>query len=58
MRVTGSKSKVTLVPRDQADVALRIPDVKKSSELLGFNAKIDLEEGIRRTAEYYKGQVS
>ncbi|NOU28822.1 MAG: NAD-dependent epimerase/dehydratase family protein [Polyangiaceae bacterium] len=58
VRVTGSKSKVTLVPRDQADVALRIPDVKKSSELLGFNAKIDLEEGIRRTAEYYKGQIS
>jgi UDP-glucose 4-epimerase len=58
VRVTGSKSKITLVPRDLADVALRIPDVKKSSELLGFNAKVDLEEGIRRTAEFYKGQAS
>jgi UDP-glucose 4-epimerase len=53
VRVLGSKSKVTLVPRDQADVALRIPDVQKSKKLLGFEAKIDLEEGIRRAAEYY-----
>ncbi len=54
VRVTGSRSKISLVPRDLADVALRIPNVKKSSEVLGFNAKIDLDEGIRRTAEWYK----
>ena len=54
----GSKSKITLVPRDMADVAMRIPDVKKSSELIGFNAKVDLEEGIARAAEYYKRTAS
>jgi len=53
VRVTKSSSKVTLVPRDLADVALRIPNVKKSLELIGFGAKVDLEEGIARTAEFY-----
>jgi UDP-glucose 4-epimerase len=54
VRVTGSTSKVTLVPRDQADIALRIPNVTKARELLGFEAKVDLEEGIRAAAEFYK----
>ncbi len=58
VRVLGSKSKITLVPRDLADVAMRIPDVKKSSELIGFNAKVDLEEGIARAAEYYKAHAT
>jgi UDP-glucose 4-epimerase len=32
---------------------MRIPDVRKSRELIGFDAKVDLDEGIRRAAEYY-----
>jgi UDP-glucose 4-epimerase len=35
-------------------VELRIPSVQKALELLGFEAKVDLEEGIRRTADYYR----
>lgn len=57
VRVLGSKSKITLVPRDLADVAMRIPNVRKSSELIGFNAKVDLDEGIARAAEYYRSQA-
>ena len=33
---------------------LRVPAVAKARELLGFEAKVDLDEGIRRTAEYYR----
>jgi nucleoside-diphosphate-sugar epimerase len=28
--------------------------VNKAIELLGFEAKIDLEEGIKRTGEHYR----
>jgi hypothetical protein len=28
--------------------------VSKARDLLGFEAKIDLDEGIRRTADYYR----
>jgi UDP-glucose 4-epimerase len=53
-RVLNSKSAITFTNKDYADVELRIPSVKKARELLGFEAKVDLEEGIRRTAEYYR----
>jgi len=54
VRICNSKSKIDFVKRDYADIELRIPSVKKANELLGYEAKIDLEEGIRRTAEYYR----
>lgn len=54
VRVLGSDSKITFTRKDYADVELRIPAVSKAQELLGFEAQIDLEEGIRRTAEYYR----
>ncbi len=54
VRVLGSSSEIRFTRKDYADVELRIPSVKKARELIGFEAKIDLEEGIRRTAEYYR----
>ena len=57
VRVLGSKSQVGFARRDYVDVELRIPAVHKARELLGFEAKVDLEEGIRRTAEYYRQQA-
>jgi UDP-glucose 4-epimerase len=56
-RVLGSKSKIIFKEALSADIELRIPSVSKTKEILGFEAKIDLEEGILRTAEYFKGLV-
>lgn len=53
IRVLESKSDIVFVNRDYADVELRVPSTAKGRELLGFEAKVDLEEGILRTAEYY-----
>ena len=54
VRVLGSRSKIRFIPKDYADVELRVPSVRKAKELIGFEAKVDLEEGILRTAEYYR----
>ncbi len=54
LRVLNSESPIVFTRKDYADVELRIPSVSKARELLGFEAKIDLEEGIRRTAEFYR----
>ncbi len=54
VRVLGSKSDITFTRKDYADVELRIPSVEKARRLIGFEPKIDLEEGIRRTADYYR----
>lgn len=54
IRVLGSRSQVVFVRKDYTDVELRIPSVAKARDVLGFEAKVDLEEGIRRTADYYR----
>lgn len=51
-RVLGSSSEIEHEPPLSADIAIRIPSVDKAQQLLGFKAKIDLEEGIRRTADW------
>jgi len=51
-RVLKSKSKIVFDPPLSADVELRIPRVDKAEKVLGFKAKVDLEEGIVRTAEW------
>jgi UDP-glucose 4-epimerase len=54
VRVLGSSSPIRFVRKDHADVELRIPSVIKAREKIGFEAKIDLEEGIRRTADFFQ----
>ena len=53
-RVLKSDSKI--IHRDplSADIELRIPSVEKAESILGFKAKVDLDEGILRTTEYFK----
>ena len=54
MRVLDSKSEIHFVDKDYTDIELRVPVVAKAKELIGFEAEVDLEDGIRRTAEFYR----
>lgn len=54
VRVLGSKSRIRFTRKDYADVELRVPSVRKARELLGFEAQVDLEEGIAKTAAFYR----
>jgi UDP-glucose 4-epimerase len=56
-RVLGSSSEIVFKPPLSADIELRIPETKKAENLLGYKAKVDLEEGIRRTADWYRVNV-
>jgi UDP-glucose 4-epimerase len=58
VRVLNSRSTLVFSRKDYADVELRIPSVNKARELLGFEAQVELEEGIRRTAAFYEKQMS
>ncbi|MDQ3020697.1 MAG: NAD-dependent epimerase/dehydratase family protein [Bacteroidota bacterium] len=49
-----SKSKIIYIPKNYVDVELRIPSIEKAKDLLGFAPKIDLNEGIVRTHNWYK----
>lgn len=57
VRLTGSRSAIDFVDWDFPDVELRIPDVKKAEKLLGFRAGVDLEDGLARTIEWYRGKM-
>ncbi len=57
VRVLGSSSRIRHINKDYADVELRVPSVTKARELIGFEAKIDLEEGILRTADYFSHKL-
>ncbi len=54
IRKCASNSEIVYVRKDYADIELRIPSVQKAKDILGFEAKVDMEEGILRTAEYFK----
>jgi UDP-glucose 4-epimerase len=55
-RVLNSNSKIIFDPPLSADIAIRIPSVTKTEEILGFKAKVDLEEGVLRTADWMRKQ--
>ncbi len=57
-RVLNSSSEIRFVAPLSADIELRIPETKKAEELLGFKAKVDLEDGIRRTAQWYREKMA
>lgn len=54
VRVLNSRSTIGFAWKDYADVELRVPSVEKALRLLRFEAKVDLEEGISRTANFYR----
>ena len=53
-RVLNSQSRIIFKPPLSAEVELRIPSVEKAFKILGFKANIDLDEGILKTADYYR----
>ena len=53
-RVLKSDSEIIFQPALSADIELRIPSVDKAYNLLGFKSKVDLEEGVLRTADWMK----
>jgi UDP-glucuronate decarboxylase len=54
IRMVDSKSKVIYKPLPQDDPLQRKPDISLAREKLGWEPKIPLEEGLRRTIDYFK----
>jgi nucleoside-diphosphate-sugar epimerase len=53
-RLTSAPGEIVFQPLHYADVELRIPNVEKAREELGFEAKVDLDEGLARTIAWYR----
>lgn len=53
-RLCDSDSKIVYGYKDYVDIELRIPSIKKAQTLLGYWPRVDLEEGLIRTIEWYR----
>jgi UDP-glucose 4-epimerase len=53
-RLTGLEPDLEFRPLHYSDVELRVPNVDKARELLGFEAKVELDEGLERTIAWYR----
>jgi UDP-glucuronate 4-epimerase len=51
----GKKANIKVMPDQPGDVPYTCADVSKAYRLLGYRAKVSFEEGIKRTAAWYKG---
>ncbi len=55
-RLTGCPGEIRFAPLDYVDVELRIPNVGKARELLGFDAQVELDDGLERTIAWYRAR--
>jgi UDP-glucose 4-epimerase len=55
-RIAGATGEITFQPLHYTDVELRIPNVTKARELLGFEAEVELDDGLERTIAWYREQ--
>jgi len=58
IKVTGSKSKISYELLPQDDPKQRRPDITKARTLLGWEPKIQLEEGLRMSLDYFRKAVA
>ena len=56
-RLSGCPGEIRFVPLDYTDVELRIPNVEKARTLLGFEARVELDEGLERTIAWYRARL-
>lgn len=57
IRIAGSGSKLVFRPINYVDVEIRVPSIDKARTLLSFNPKVDLEEGLHSTIEWYRSHL-
>ncbi len=54
LRLTGSKGKLIHKPLPADDPSQRQPDISLARKHLGWEPKVPLEEGLKRTIEYFR----
>jgi UDP-glucose 4-epimerase len=57
-RLTGCPGEIVHRPLHYVDVEIRIPNVGKARELLGWEASVDLDEGLTRTIAWYREKLA
>ncbi len=56
--LTGAKAPIVFKPLPQDDPKQRCPDITKAKRLLKWEPKVDLEEGLRLTLDFFRKQLA
>jgi len=56
--LTGSSSKIVRLPLPEDDPKQRRPDIQRARDTLGWEPAIGLEEGLKRTIQYFETMLS
>src|SRR2546428_7085485 len=56
--LAGTRAALAVQPPPADDPKVRCPDIQCAQELLGWEPKISLEEGLRRTIEYFRKKLA
>jgi len=57
IQTAGSSSEIVFKEHIEADVLLRSPDVRRIKKVLGFSPAVSLEEGLRKTVDWYRDHL-
>jgi dTDP-glucose 4,6-dehydratase len=57
IEITGSKSAIVYKPLPQDDPQVRQPDITKAKRVLGWEPKVELEQGLARTIVYVREKL-
>ena len=57
LELTGSKSEIAYRPLPQDDPQVRQPDITRARTLLNWEPKVDLDEGLIKTIDYFRARL-
>ena len=57
LELTASKSEIAYRPLPQDDPQVRQPDITKARKLLNWEPKVDLDEGLIKTIDYFRARL-
>jgi dTDP-glucose 4,6-dehydratase len=57
IRLAGSRSEIVFRPLPEDDPKVRQPDIARARTLLGWQPRVDTDEGLKRTLEWFRERV-
>ena len=57
IRITGARSTIEHKPLPADDPKVRQPDIARAKKILGWQPKVQFEEGIKKTIEYFRNAL-
>ena len=58
VRITGTKSAIEYKPLPVDDPKVRQPDITRAKEVLSWEPRVEFDEGIKKTIDYFKASLN